>query len=417
MILFYKLGIQIYILAIQIAAPFHSKARKWILGRKNWVEKLKQQLNNESDVVWFHAASLGEFEQGRPVIEAFKKQYPDKEILLTFFSPSGYEVRKNYEEVDSVFYLPADCPKNAKLFMDIVQPKAAFFIKYEFWYHYLTELKNRNVPSYIFSAIFRPSQIFFKTYGSFYREMLHKFTHLFVQNQESVHLLKHIGICNFSLAGDTRFDRVYSIAKNAKTLPELEAFPKDREVLIAGSTWAKDEKHIIKYVNESNKPYKYIIAPHEINEKHLLKLTSQIQKPWIRYTHANKNEMACAEVLIVDCIGLLSSLYRYGTVAYIGGGFGKGIHNTLEAATFGLPIVFGPNYQKFQEAKDLIETGAAKSFGNDADFKMILDAFHDDSKLKTEAGKKSKEYVNKMRGATRKILNKIELNPIWTSLH
>ncbi|WP_421920905.1 3-deoxy-D-manno-octulosonic acid transferase [Marinifilum sp.] len=407
MVLFYNLSIRMYVLLVRIAAFFNPKAKQWVDGRQNWRTRLKEAVEGEKNIVWFHSASLGEFEQGRPVIESFKKQHPDCKILLTFFSPSGYEVRKNYDGADFIFYLPADFAGNAKLFMDIVQPQMAFFIKYEFWHHYLKELKRRNVPTYLFSAIFRPNQLFFKSYGAFYKKMLSAFTHLFVQNQESVDLLKGIGFTNVTLNGDTRFDRVYTIATGSKSLPKLESFARGREVLIAGSTWPKDEENIIRYLNTSKNSYKYIIAAHEVDEDHINRITFKIEKLWVRYTKATKEEIAAAEVLVIDCIGVLSSLYRYGSVSYIGGGFGRGIHNTLEAATFGLPVIFGPNYHKFQEATDLLEIGAAKSYQSYEDLKSLLDLYCQDSKEKLSAGEKSKNYVDKMRGASNKILSKI----------
>ncbi|WP_321310231.1 glycosyltransferase N-terminal domain-containing protein [Marinifilum fragile] len=409
MVLFYNLSIRLYVLLIRIAAFFNPKAKQWVVGRKNVFVKLQEEINGEEDIVWFHSASLGEFEQGRPVIESFKEKYPNSKILLTFFSPSGYEVRKNYEGADYIFYLPPDFARNAKRFMDIVNPKMAFFIKYEFWHHYLKELKKRNVPTYIFSTIFRPDQLFFKGYGSFHRKMLSAFTHLFVQNQESVDLLKRIGLSNVTLTGDTRFDRVYTIATNSKTLPNVEGFAQGKEVLIAGSTWPKDEENIIRYLNETKNSYKYIIAAHEVDEDHINNITSKIQKSWVRYTKATKEEIDAAEVLVIDCIGVLSSLYRYGTVSYIGGGFGRGIHNTLEAATFGLPVIFGPNYHKFQEAKDLIEIGASKSYENYSELKNLLDIFYENSEKRNFSGLQSKNYVDKMRGASDKILLEIKV--------
>jgi len=409
MVFLYNLSVRMYVLLVRIAANFNPKAKQWVAGRKDLFSKLEKAVNGTENIVWFHSASLGEFEQGRPVIESYKEQYPDCKILLTFFSPSGYEVRKNYEGADFIFYLPPDFAGNAKKFMDIVNPKLAFFIKYEFWHHYLKELKKRNVPTYIFSTIFRPDQLFFRFYGGFHRRMLSAFTHLFVQNQESIDLLKGIGMSNSTLTGDTRFDRVYSIATGSKTLPKVEDFSNGRPVLIAGSTWPKDEDHIIQYLNESENNYKYIIAAHEVDESHINAITSKINKNWVRYTKASKQEINQAEVLVIDCIGVLSSLYRYGTVAYIGGGFGRGIHNTLEAATFGLPIIFGPNYHKFQEAKDLIEIKASNSYENYVELKNLLDDYFKNVKKRENSGQESKNYVDKMRGASSKILSEIKL--------
>ncbi len=410
MLLFYNLSIRTYVFFIRIAAIFNPKAKQWITGRKNLWQRLQRAINRDDNIVWFHAASLGEFEQGRPVIEAYKEKFPDTKILLTFFSPSGYEIRKNYQGADYIFYLPPDFPGYAKRFISIVNPKAVYFIKYEFWYHYLNELRKRQIPCYIFSAIFRPNQLFFKSYGGFYRKMLKAFTHFFVQNKASKQLLQEIGFTNVDVVGDTRFDRVYTIAQQAKQLPELENFSNNRLVLIAGSTWPKDEEHIIRYINTTQKGYKYIIAPHEVDENHIKNITAQIKKSWVRYTQSTPETIANSEVLIIDCIGILSSLYRYGDIAYIGGGFGRGIHNTLEAATFGLPIIFGPNYQKFQEAKDLLQLNAAISYNTYNQLETTLNRFDEDTTARTQSGKASKIYVEQKCGASSQILEQTTKN-------
>ncbi|WP_372644193.1 3-deoxy-D-manno-octulosonic acid transferase [Ancylomarina sp.] len=408
MILFYNLSIFFYSLLVRIASLFNPKAQQWVRGRKDIFKKIEEAVKGETNMVWFHSASLGEFEQGRPVIEAFKEKYPSYKILLTFFSPSGYEIRKNYEGVDYVFYLPLDTKRNAKEFIRLINPKMVFFIKYEFWYHYLNELRKLEVPTYIFSTIFRQKQMFFKPYGGLYRKILKAFTHFFVQNEESIGLLKGIGFENVSLAGDTRFDRVYSIAKQAKVLPQLEDFAQDRPVMIAGSTWPKDEENIIKYINTSDNDYKYIIAAHEVDESHIKNIVSGIEKPYVRFTTATKAEIDAAEVLVVDCIGVLSSLYRYGDISYIGGGFGRGIHNTLEAACYGMPVIFGPNYHKFKEAKDLLAIGGAHTYEVYEELNSLLDSYHEDVELRKKSGDSSKNYVDEMRGATDKILNTIK---------
>jgi len=405
MILFYNLSIFFYSLLVRVASLFNPKAKQWVLGRNNILKKIEEAVKGETNLVWFHSASLGEFEQGRPVIEAFKLKYPEYKIVLTFFSPSGYEIRKNYEGVDYVFYLPVDTKRNAKAFIRLIDPKMVFFIKYEFWYHYLNQLRKKEIPTYIFSTIFRPKQMFFKPYGGLYRKILMAFTHFFVQNEESMKLLKGIGFENVSLAGDTRFDRVYSIAQQAKVLPQLEDFAKNRPVMIAGSTWPKDEENIIKYLNNSENDYKYIIAAHEVDENHIKNIVSGIEKPYVRFTTATKSEIDAAEVLVVDCIGVLSSLYRYGDISYIGGGFGRGIHNTLEAACYGMPVIFGPNYHKFKEAKDLLTLGGAQTYENYEKLKNLLDSYHENVVLRRKSGKSSKTYVDKMRGATDKILS------------
>lgn len=405
MVLFYNLSIRLYVLVVRIVSFFNPKAKLWVDGRKNLLPKLEEAVKGENNIVWFHSASLGEFEQGRPVIEKYKESNPNAKILLTFFSPSGFEVRKDYSGADYIFYLPPDFPSYARKFMDIVNPQKAFFIKYEFWYHYLKELKKRNVPTYIFSTIFRSNQLFFKPWGSFHKRMLSAFTHLFVQNEESKKLLNSIGLENVSIAGDTRFDRVYSIATGSKTLPQVEDFSQGRLVLIAGSTWPKDEEAIISYINTSENNYKYIIAAHEVDENHIQNITDKIEKPWVRFTKASKEEIDQAEVLVIDCIGVLSSLYRYGDVSYIGGGFGRGIHNTLEAATFGLPVIFGPNYHKFQEAKDLIKIGAAHTYEKQDVLHAILDQFFKNEIDRQKSGERSKNYVNDKRGASAQILS------------
>ena len=408
MILFYNLSIFFYSLIVRIVSLFNPKAKQWVQGRKDILKKIAEAVEGETNLVWFHSASLGEFEQGRPVIEAFKAKYPDYKIVLTFFSPSGYEIRKNYEGVDYVFYLPADTKRNAKEFIRLIDPKMVFFIKYEFWYHYLNQLRKQEVPTYIFSSIFRPNQIFFKPYGRLYRKMLKAFTHFFVQNEESIELLKGIGFENVSLAGDTRFDRVYSIAQQAKVLPQLEDFAQGRPVLIAGSTWPKDEENIIRYINTTDTNYKYIIAAHEVDESHIKNIVSGIEKSYVRFTTATKAEIDTAEVLVVDCIGVLSSMYRYANISYIGGGFGRGIHNTLEAACYGMPVIFGPNYHKFKEAKDLLALGGASTYENSSELNNLLNSYHEDLDLRKKSGNSSKNYVDEMRGATDKILHTIK---------
>jgi len=408
MILFYNLSILLYSLLVRVASLFNPKAKQWVRGRKDILKKIEEAVKHETNLVWFHSASLGEFEQGRPVIEAFKLKHPDYKIVLTFFSPSGYEIRKNYEGVDYVFYLPVDSKRNAREFIRLIDPKMVFFIKYEFWYHYLNELRKKEVPTYIFSTIFRPKQMFFKPYGGLYRKILKAFTHFFVQNEESIELLKRIGFENVSLAGDTRFDRVYTIAKQAKVLPQLEDFAQNRPVLIAGSTWPKDEENIIKYINTSANNYKYIIAAHEVDESHIKNIVSGIEKPYVLYTTATKAEIDAAEVLVVDCIGVLSSLYRYGDISYIGGGFGRGIHNTLEAACYGMPVLFGPNFHKFKEAKDLLALGGAHSYETYDELNRLLDFYHKNVDSRKKSGEISKNYVDEMRGATDKILYTIK---------
>ncbi|MBO4530978.1 MAG: 3-deoxy-D-manno-octulosonic acid transferase [Paludibacteraceae bacterium] len=405
--LIYDLGIQLYSGGAWIASFFDDKAKKFVEGRKNVFQTLSDKIDPQSKYVWIHAASLGEFEQGRPIIEKLKVIKPEYKIILTFFSPSGYEVRKNYEGADIVCYLPMDTSWNAKRFLSIVRPSYAIFIKYEFWKNYLSCLKEQNIPTYIVSAIFRPSQAFFKWYGGWYRSVLKNFTHLFVQNKESKELLSSIGVTNVSLAGDTRFDRVKDIAERAKQLPIVESFVGDSKVFIAGSSWPKDEAILIPYINE-HPELKFIIAPHEIHEEHISKILSMMKRPCVRYTQTNEEDVKNADCLIVDCFGLLSSIYRYGQVAYIGGGFGVGIHNILEAAVYGIPVMFGPNYKKFKEAVDMVDRGGAYSISNETEFARLMDDFYSyNSILYHKTAQVAAAYSDENKGATEKVILKI----------
>lgn len=412
MVFVYNLGILIYQLIVTVVSPFNRKAKLWKKGRNRWESRLRETIKRDDRIVWFHCASLGEFEQGRTVIEAFREKYSDIKILLTFFSPSGYEIRKNYPKADYIFYLPLDTRRNAIKFIEIVNPIATIFVKYEFWYHYLKQLKKRNIPTYIISAIFREDQVFFKPYGKWYRSFLSNFEHLFVQNKKSQELLASIGISNVTIAGDTRFDRVMANAQAAKTIPLLEQFALNSKVLVAGSTWQKDEEVIIEYFKDNPHNLKLIIAPHEINPQNIEKFRAKIGIKSMLYTNPCEADLGDTQVLIIDTIGILSSVYRYGTIAYIGGGFGVGIHNTLEAAVYGMPVIFGPNYQRFQEAVELIEIGSARSIDN-------LDSFSDSvSHFLTLEGELqkikdlSKNYFMKKAGATKIILEKVSLYDI-----
>jgi len=411
MTIFYLFGIWIFNVLVSIVSLFNPKASLWIKGRKNLFKNLEHRINPLDKIAWFHCASLGEFEQGRPVIEAFKEKYSEYKILLTFYSPSGYEVRKNYEKADYVFYLPIDTPKNAKRFLSIVNPQVVFFIKYEFWYFFLREIKNRNIPLYLVSGIFRENQLFFKKFGAKCKKMLSWFTHFFVQNEESKELLQSINIDNVTVTGDTRFDRVYAITQQSKDLPLIKKFTENSLVLVAGSTWKPDEDILLKYYNETKIPFKLIIAPHEIyneNIKRIIKTISE-QKVVIRNSEATEENIKKADVIIIDSIGLLSSVYKYGNVAYIGGGFGKGIHNILEAATFGLPIIFGSNYNKFKEAVDLIKLGGSASISNYEEIRYTLDSLLENKDNISLMGKISSEFVNKNKGATTEILNFVDV--------
>lgn len=399
MAFFYNLGIRTYTLAIRLASPFNEKASLWIKGRKNIEERIGEIDKGEHRLVWFHAASLGEFEQGRPVMEALKKEQPETKILLTFFSPSGYEIRKNYAGADYILYLPADTPRNARHFIESIQPDAAVFVKYEYWYNYLNQLNKRHIPTYLISAIFRKEQPFFKTWGGLHRKMLHFFTRMFIQDEESARLLSSIGIQAFEQTGDTRFDRVKQIADAAKDIDKVASFLNGAPAVICGSTWPPDEDLLLDYISSDNTPFKWIIAPHEIGENHIKNILGKCKQKVVRYSQ-EESDVTDAKVLIIDCIGLLSSIYRYGKIAYIGGGFGAGIHNTLEAAVYGIPVIFGPRYQKFNEAVTLIQQGGAFSIHNKTELDELLDSLLQDQAITETAGRQALAYVNSQLGAT-----------------
>jgi 3-deoxy-D-manno-octulosonic-acid transferase len=402
MVFLYNIGILLYGLIVRMAAPFNPKARHFVNGRKQVWAEIKLKINPNDRHIWFHFASLGEFEQGRPVLEQLKSLHPNKKVVITFFSPSGYEIRKNYALADGVFYLPLDTHQNAVKFVNAINPEIAIFTKYEFWHHYFEALSSRNVPLFLISGIFRPNQIFFKFYGGFNRNILKNISWFFVQNEESIMLLKQLGMENASIAGDTRFDRVAQNASKPTALPLIEAFCGPSKVFVAGSTWPADEQILKRLVAEHN-DWKFVIAPHEIGDEHL----NQIDKIFpaaIRYTRLKDNVSLNANVLIIDNIGMLSAIYQYGQMAYIGGGFGQGIHNTLEAAAFGLPVIFGPKYQKFQEAHDLIRIGAAKSIENEVDLITAFQSFTQNQK----AAQAAIAYVNGQKGATASIYKKIK---------
>ncbi|HOP04171.1 MAG TPA: glycosyltransferase N-terminal domain-containing protein [Tenuifilaceae bacterium] len=407
MVFLYNLAIRLYYLLVVVASNFNAKAKLWVQGREDWDENLSSMISPNFPTAWFHCASLGEFEQGRPLIEAYRNHYPGHKILLTFFSPSGYEVRKNYKGADYVCYLPLDTKKNATRFISIVRPAVAVFIKYEFWHHYLNQLNRNEIPTYVVSAIFRPSQVFFKWYGVWYRKFLKNFNHIFVQNRQSLVLLQTIGLDNATEAGDTRFDRVYEAAENALGLPLLEEFSKNSTVLVAGSTWPKDEEIIASYLRKNPGKIKLIIAPHEIDLQRINRFISSLNVPTLRFTQPSAIDSAEAQVVVIDTIGVLASAYRYGTIAYIGGGFGAGIHNTLEAATFGMPILFGPNYNKFREAVELIKQNAAFSISNEQAFTTTINTLLSAPDTIEQASMVTKKYVLANVGATNKILSAI----------
>lgn len=404
----YNFIIFLYASAVRLAALFNEKVSKMVKGQKETFSILKQHIDPSARYLWFHAASLGEFEQGRPLIEAIRKRYPEYRILQTFFSPSGYEVRKDYKGADIVCYLPLDTPGNARKFVELARPHMAFFIKYEFWKNYLDELHRNHIPVYSVSSVFRPGQIFFRWYGGCYKKALKDFTHLFVQNEESVSLLKTIGISNTTIVGDTRFDRVLDIADQAKPLPLVELFKGNATTLVAGSSWAPDEDIFIPYFNR-HPEMKLIIAPHVISEGHLEEIIGKLNRPALRYTEATEENVGQADCLIIDCFGLLSSIYRYGEISYIGGGFGVSIHNTLEAAVYGIPVMFGPNNKKFLEAQGLKQCKGGFEIATAEDFNAWMDRFIADRAFLEVSGKCAGKYVSSHAGALEKIMEMIRL--------
>lgn len=403
--LLYNSIIGLYYFTILLAFPFNSKARAWIRGRKGWKEKLKKDIQTGDPLMWFHVSSLGEFEQGRPVIEAWRKENPEYKILLTFFSSSGYNHINNYKEVDYIHYIPLDTHRNARKFINIVKPGLVVFVKYELWYHFLHEAHRFGARTILISAAFRPSQIFFKFFGKWYRKVLYFFNQIYVKDENSVDLLMQLGGLNVSLAGDTRFDRVVKIAEQSKQLDTVSNFTKGRFTYIFGSTWKKDEDIILEYINACKSDVCFIIAPHEIGETHIQQLINRLHKRGVLYSQAYGTSLFEARVLIIDNIGLLSSIYRYGNVAYIGGGFRKGIHNILEPAVYGLPVVFGPKYRKFSEAVELIREKGAFSIDSFEGLKNILDKFREDDNALSSASKATRQFVQRNLGATQVILN------------
>lgn len=406
MALLYELGMQFFSGALHLASLFNAKARKWVAGRRGWRERYAAGFQKKNKVLWVHAASLGEFEQGRPLIEGFREKHPGWQIVLTFFSPSGYEIRKNYPQADFVCYLPADTRRNARDFLAIIQPDAAIFVKYEFWANYLLALKKRSAPTLLVSALFRENQPFFRWYGAFWRRMLACFQHFFVQNRHSEQLLQSIGFQNITVAGDTRVDRVLALAATAPENERVAAFARrgaGEKILIAGSSWEADEAIFLPALAAPEcRHFKSIIAPHEPSDRQVNRLVSAMPDS-IRYSQATPENLPAARTLLIDNIGMLNTLYRYGDIAYIGGGFGTGIHNTLEPAAYGLPIIFGPNYQKFEEARQLVARGGAFSIRNTAELIEALRRL-DEPETYRRASEQVQAFLLESRGATETIL-------------
>lgn len=438
LVFLYNFFIQLYLFAVRITALWNKKARQWVEGRKNLFEELKTKITQNDRIIWMHCASAGELEQGKPLVEQLKKIYPSYKILVSFFSPSGFIVAKKYTQADIITYLPADTKKNARKFIELVNPQLVIFIKYEFWYHHLSAIAFRHIPLLSVSAIFRKEQAFFKWYGRFYRQMLFLFRYIFVQDEASLELLKKNSINHCNISGDTRFDRVKEIAANFSSLPVVDFFINGKKTIIAGSTWQNDEEHIAGALKNFSS-CKLIIAPHEINEAHLASLEQLFPGSFLystiepllqtkedgnvvwatiknQQTIDLQSRLVNVQTLIIDNIGMLSRLYYYATITYVGGGFNKsGIHNTLEAAVYGKPVLFGPNYQKFKEARDLVTAGAAFSITSAEELKIKLNDFFNDSQQVQNAGNAAKNYVEKNTGATNKIIQFIQENRLLTN--
>ena len=407
MIYLYNFCIAVYALLIRLVAPFNRKARLWCEGRKGLTERLQRAIGDAEHIVWVHSSSLGEFEQGRPIVDYIRAHYPDYKILLTFFSPSGYEMRKNYPNADYVFYIPVDTRRRVRQFLDVVKPEVAIFVKNEFWLNMLAELRRRNIRTYLASAIFRRNSIFFNPVGDIWRKALHSFDTLFVQDEGSKALLAEIGVENVVVAGDTRFDRVSAIAEQAEKVEIIEQFKGDKRLFVAGSTWGPDEDILLPLINE-NPDIKFVIAPHEMEESRIERLLREVKSGAVRYTQL-PSDFTDKQVLVLDTIGLLSRVYGSAEWAYVGGGFGVGIHSTLEAAVYGMPVAFGTNYRKFREACDLIALGAGRSVRSAEELKVWFDELKNDDDYLARLSALAKVYVGQHRGATEKIVNEIAL--------
>lgn len=404
--LFYNITIYIFNALIYMVSPFHSKASLLVKGRRKWPEKIRERIKPGDRTIWIHCASLGEFEQGRPVIEALKDKMPEHKIVLTFFSPSGYEVRKNYPGADCILYLPADIQRNVEKLIELTHPDFVIFVKYEFWNNYISSLYGKKIPLYLISAIFRPEQHFFRWYGSFFRVMLKKFKRIFVQDRQSLELLAGLGMDNVSLAGDTRFDRVVQIAGAARDISNLDQFRGSEKLFLAGSSWKQDEEIIAQYINNFPGRMKWVFAPHEIDKPNIDRLEKLLKVSVVRFSEFTDTG-ADARVLIIDNIGMLSSAYKYAYIAAIGGGFGKGIHNILEPACWGIPVMFGPRYKKFREAVELINEKGAMTFDSFEIFSDILNKWLSNEPFYLKSAKTAGNYINKNTGATEVILQEI----------
>ncbi len=405
----YNISVLLYALGIRIAALFNSKARRWLMGRKGIFSELAAAFNGNEKIIWFHCASLGEFEQGRPVLEALKERYKDHKILLTFFSPSGYEVRQNYAQADYVFYLPLDTAQNARKFITLTRPRLAVFVKYEFWFNYLRELSRNKIPLLMVSVIFRPSQHFFRPWGRWFRRQLQKVTYFFVQNQDSKDLLSTVKVFHVGVSGDTRFDRVLQLADEEMKLPVMEAFSGGSPLLVAGSTWPSDEDLLKSLLEQSEQSFKLVLAPHLVDKEHIQQILEKFSS-WqpVLFSQQKDADFAESRVLVIDSIGMLSGLYRFAKIAYIGGGFGAGIHNVLEAATYGLPVIFGTNYKRFQEAVQLSELGGGFPVENSSECLSAFNRLMTDTVFCSNSADISRKFVVNNAGATGRVVEKVK---------
>ena len=405
---FYQITVRLYYAAAYISSFFNLKAKQWIKGRKDIITQLTNTITPHEKIYWFHCASLGEFEQGKPIIDYIKAHNSNNKILLTFFSPSGYELRKDYENADYVFYLPIDTKKNAQQFISIVNPTHAFFIKYEFWYHYLFELHNRSIPTYLISGVFREQQPFFRWYGSTHRKMLNYFTFFFVQNTSSEKLLHELGYQNVITTGDTRIDRVYENSMHPQPVALIKSFQKNKKIIVVGSSWEQEEAIVAEFIHSSKKDYKFIIAPHDVSDKRIQQIESLLKSDYIKYSDAKSSNIGLHKTLIIDNVGLLSNIYQYTDIAIVGGGFSGNLHNILEPASFGNTILFGPKYHKFHEAEALLQLSAAYSIKDEDDLLAVINHLEIDNHLE-ESQQKALNYIKEGVGATEMIIQQLKL--------